>query len=102
MKVKSWGFAPKKVYDYEKDKEYPERYPMNTDSLGIEVVGKHLSGNNWEEVSKEQIDSVVCLVKGLMKKYSLSKEEDLYVHEDVPYKTEGEGKTVYDAIINHL
>ena len=65
-------------------------------------MGRHVTGSTWETIPVLQRDSIVCLVKGLLKRYNLSKTDDIYVHENISYKTAGEGKTVYDAIINLL
>lgn len=46
-----------------------------------------------------QAESVACVVKGLLKYYSL-KKSDIKNHEDLQAKAKDEGKTVYDAIIN--
>lgn len=85
----------------------------NGKSIGIEVVGMPLdkdgnttigppNGNavaSWEVVSKAQAQSVACIIKGLLNHYEL-KVENVESHEDLQAKTEGEGRTVYDAVIN--
>lgn len=87
----------------------------NRKSIGIEVVGKSLDkdgnyslgrkGENpvvaWEPLTEVQANSVACLVKALLHNYNLSKL-DLKVHEDLNPKTEGEGRTVYNAIIDKI
>ncbi|MCJ8497631.1 hypothetical protein MVI27_05090 [Chryseobacterium salipaludis] len=52
----------------------------------------------WEPVTAEQAQSVACLVTFLMGEFFLSKGDVKY-HEELCAKTEGEGKTVYDAIM---
>lgn len=62
--IRSWGWAPAKVHDHEKAKAYPERYPMNEDSAGIEVVADHDSAK-WEEPTAEQSKSIRDVVSVL-------------------------------------
>ncbi|PWN66519.1 peptidoglycan recognition protein family protein [Chryseobacterium oncorhynchi] len=81
----------------------------NSNSISIEVNGEYLdkngkraerevSGGYWEDVTKEQAQSVACLVSFLMEHYSLSINE-VQVHEELCAKTTGEGKTVYNAML---
>lgn len=100
-KIKGWGWAPTKIYNHEKKKSYPDRYPMNQDSIGIEVVGDYVN-EKWDNIPDIQVKSVVCVVNFLLNHYNLKKAEDIYEHEDVSYKTEGEGSTVHNAIKNLL
>ena len=46
--IKSWGWAPTRIYNHEKSKAYPHRFPMNEDSIGIETVAK-FDGTYWEK-----------------------------------------------------
>jgi len=55
----------------------------------------------WDNLTDKQIQSVVCLVKNLMKKYDLTKK-DVLTHEYLQSKTEGEGKAVFEAIKSQL
>lgn len=99
----------------------------NNNSIGIEVIGMNYSkdkkGNwknepskdkkitkgytdndgkhHWDQLSENQILSVICIVKILMQKYNLSKS-DILVHEEIQQKTGGEGMAVYDAIKSKL
>jgi len=81
----------------------------NNNSVSIEVNGEYRDKNGnrannqvrdgyWEPVTAEQAQSVACLVTFLMGEFSLSKGDVKY-HEELCAKTEGEGKTVYDAIM---
>lgn len=73
-------------------------YPNNQNSIGIEVVGNYnKKAKSWESVSPKQQVAVAGLVQSLMTTYSLN-IHNLWNHEDISYKTAGEGKTVYDAI----
>ena len=94
----SYGDRVEKVHNHELGKSYPDRYPYNGDSIGIEVVGAYTaSSKTWDAVPADQADSVAYLVNLLKKELSLT-NADIYVHEKISYKTEGEGQTVYDAI----
>ncbi len=79
-------------------------------SIGVEVVGMPIDTNGnptlidneivgWEPLTNEQTKSTACIVKGLLNYYDLTKD-DIKNHEDENPKTEGEGKVVYDAIID--
>ena len=35
------GWAPSGIHEHESRKTYPDRYPMNADRIGIEVVGNY-------------------------------------------------------------
>jgi N-acetyl-anhydromuramyl-L-alanine amidase AmpD len=81
----------------------------NHNSVGIEVCGYSYDANGnvnlannhsyWQDVTNEQAHSTACLVKFLLRHLSLSRD-DIKVHEELCNKTEGEGQTVYDAMIN--
>lgn len=77
-------------------------YPVNTNSIGIEVVGMYNEENKtWEDLSYDQIESTAWLVNSLRQTYNLTKE-NVYKHEQISYKTVGEGAVVYSAIQNFL
>lgn len=95
---KEIGWSPLKVHYHEIKKNYPERYPYNSDAIGIEVMGGYDKGKNkWEKLTPKQIKSVKFLVNLLKSKCNLT-ENDIYAHEDISYKTENEGGDVFDAI----
>ena len=91
--IKSLGNNVQALYDYEKTKSYPNRYPINSDSIGIEVVGKH-KNNQWEVATQAQKDSIKNLVEILKEEYSLS-DDDIYEHDKISRKTGGEGANLY-------
>ena len=51
----------------------------------------------WDALSEKQVQSIVCLIKALLKHYNL-KKADILMHEDIQIKTAGEGTAVWDAI----
>ncbi|MBI6550765.1 peptidoglycan recognition protein family protein [Xenorhabdus lircayensis] len=94
-KIKGWGWNPKKIHDHEKLKAYPDRYPMNDDSVGIEVVaGYNTSSKSWEQATAQQSESIKKLVSLLKCNYNLD-NGDIYEHDKISYKTEGEGANLY-------
>lgn len=99
----------------ELNKNYPNRYPINSDSVGIEVAGlwtktsgKETSGKykgelkgKWDDLTKKQEEAVVCLCQMLKQHYSLS-NSDIYAHDDIKPKTKGEGSDYIDEILKQL
>ncbi|MDE9591028.1 N-acetylmuramoyl-L-alanine amidase, partial [Xenorhabdus bovienii] len=62
----------KKIHDHEKLKAYPDRYPMNDDSVGIEVVaGYNKSSKSWDQATVQQSESIKKLVSLLKCNYNL-------------------------------
>lgn len=86
----------------------------NANTIGIEVVGMPLDINgkptltssevaSWEDITPGQASSVGFLVNSLIKTFKLNNNQ-IFNHEDIQPKTEGEGGTVRKAIehyINH-
>ena len=78
----------------------------NYNSIGIEVVGLYLgkdaAGNErWEPLTTDQIEATSKALAAILVEYGLE-IGDIFSHEDVSYKTQGEGQTVYNAIISSL
>ena len=111
------GKIPKQIHDNvrkeeEKNFTYPNRYPINSESIGIEVVGK---ANNlkilpidkkypqiifntatWDTSTQAQKDSIKNLVEILKAEYNLN-NDDVYEHDDISLqKTRGEAKGLYE------
>ena len=77
-------------------------YPNNSNSVGIEVVGRYNEKTKtWEPLTSEQIQSTIELVNGLMKSYGLS-QKNIYEHDVISWKTDGEGTIVWDSIKDKL
>lgn len=77
------------------NKKYPERYPINQESIGIEVVANYdPKTKQWDNATKEQRRSIQELIEVLKKTYNLTKK-DIYEHDKISYKTEGEGANLY-------
>ncbi|MCI7411908.1 MAG: N-acetylmuramoyl-L-alanine amidase [Helicobacter bilis] len=72
-----------------------DKYPINSDSIGIEVIGKYKS-NQWEVATQAQKDSIKNLVEILKAEYNLN-NDDVYEHDDISLqKTRGEAKGLYE------
>jgi len=73
-------------------KDYPDRYPYNGDSIGIEVVGKFDGDTKqFAPPTEAQLNSVHRLVASLQRKYELT-DDDVYTHGGISYKQESEGQ----------
>lgn len=46
---------------HERAKPYPQRYPINGDSIGIEIVGRSIDDKKYEAVTSEQNNSLQWL-----------------------------------------
>ncbi len=91
------------ISDYEKkSKKYPERYPINQESIGIETISKYDRTNKmWSNVSSRQKKSIYQLVEFLKKEFGL-KSSDVYEHPTISKKTEGEGAHLLDGTQGEL
>jgi hypothetical protein len=95
--IKKIGWNPAKLNTRESAKAYPDRYPMNSDSIGIEVVGGYdAKTDSYADATKDQLSAVSALVGALQTKYSLQ-NDDVYTHSEVSYKAGSEGSNLgYD------
>lgn len=92
--LRKMSFSQK--HGYEKSKPYPQRYPMNEDSVGIETVADYdPQTSTWDAATAAQAESIRALVYLLKREYGLS-ESDIYEHDRISYKTAGEGADLYD------
>ena len=97
-RIKKFGLNYKALHEYEKTKNYPNRFPHSGDSVGIEVVAKCIDENKdiWEKPTIEQSVSINKLVDIIMNIYELT-TMDIYEHDKISRKTEGEGAGLYTA-----
>jgi len=106
-RIRGFGWAPKRVHDHEKVKDYPSRYPLNEDSVGIETVSrcvKNCGPNDegtpeWETPTAEQVGSIANIIAILQEAYSLD-DSDVYEHDLISYKTAGEGAGLWSESID--
>lgn len=88
-----WGGMIKALDAHERTKTYPNRYPVNSDSVGIELVGKHIDDKTYEKVTAKQNSSLQWLVTELYKHFSVG-ASDIYRHPAVSYENPGEASSV--------
>ncbi|MET3217791.1 UNVERIFIED_ORG: N-acetyl-anhydromuramyl-L-alanine amidase AmpD [Burkholderia territorii] len=90
-----------KLSIHEHKKTWPNRYPSNNDSIGIELVGeshdKDVPGTNrkekvYEDVTEKQNSSLQWLIKELTETLYISSQE-IYRHPQLSYKTPTEAIT---------
>jgi N-acetyl-anhydromuramyl-L-alanine amidase AmpD len=96
-----WSEKFKKILQHERKKSYPDRYPMNSDSIGIELVGLYLGSKTsdkgpFEQLTDAQADSFLWLITKLLEKYQLSFADDIYAHGEVARKKINEGSGALD------
>ena len=87
----TWAMQIKHIDAIERTKTYPERYPVNSDSIGIELVGRHLDDKTYEALTLFQIESLHWLIDLLYTVFDLS-SGDVFRHSEVSYKNPGEAK----------
>lgn len=79
----------------ESARPYPDRYPTNRDSIGIEVVATYNARTKtWQEPTEAQTASIQRLVGTLQQNYGLN-DRDVYEHDRISFKTQGEGAGLY-------
>ncbi|WP_431022324.1 N-acetylmuramoyl-L-alanine amidase [Erwinia rhapontici] len=97
---KSWRNS-EKVHQIEKLKNYPDRFPSNVDSIGIEIVGRSTRVINentgkpeyiYEEVNDSQNGSLMWLIKELVATLKVSTSE-IYRHPEIGRKNFTEAST---------
>lgn len=88
----SWTNQIKALNSHERSKTYPHRYPINSDSIGIELVGKHIDKKKYETITAQQNMSLQWLTGELYNLFSLT-SGDVYKHPEVSYKNPGEVST---------
>ena len=87
--------AVRAVSRVETTRPYPERYPTNGDSLGIEIVARYVPATRtWEAPTPEQTTSIQRLLGILQRNFGLT-DHDVYQHDVISRKTPGEGADLY-------
>ncbi|WP_194145487.1 peptidoglycan recognition family protein [Helicobacter sp. MIT 05-5294] len=82
----SYGARKIKVSNYEKTKSYPNRYPINSDSIGIEVVGKYDNkAERYPNATTKQLETLEQLIIVLLELFNINKT-DIYAHAKIAYK----------------
>ncbi len=99
-----WASRAQKI---EEVKSYPDRYPMNTDSLGIEMVTKSDKNGVYPAPSQSQMQSLVWLLKEISKSIPAitlptsanDPNSDIYAHGVIGRKQASEGKSAADDFL---
>jgi N-acetylmuramoyl-L-alanine amidase len=93
------GTAVRAVSRIESTRPYPERYPTNGDSVGIEVVGRYNAATStWDPPTTEQRASIRRLVGTLQNNFGLN-DHDVYQHDVISRKTPGAGAGLYTPVV---
>lgn len=81
------------LHDLEAGKSYPDRFPLNEDSLGIEIVGNFdAKTDKYEAVNSDQNAALAWLFEVLSAKLPLG-AGDVYRHGAIGYKQQSEAAT---------
>lgn len=91
-KGESYGLRVKKLHKHELTKNYPDRYPSNKESIGVEIVGDYSTKAGYETVNALQNTALVWLVKELNELLCFD-DDDVYRHPEVSYKKSSEAST---------
>ena len=90
---------PTPLHEHEMKKKWPVRFPINEDSIGIELVGKAYpidepdpDKKTFESVTAEQNESLQWLVKELQMTLGLEMRE-VFTHPDISRKNRTEAST---------
>lgn len=101
QKNASWGTKFRMVTRHETKKNYPDRFPHNHDSLGIEIVGLiSLEKEIYEIPNVMQLKSLYWLIDELVSTYGVT-IEDLYAHGKIAHKDKkkSEGASALKAYV---
>lgn len=87
-----WSARIREIDHIERAKAYPDRFPVNSDSIGIELVGRHIDDNTYEAVTVEQNTALRWLLDQLYTHLSIG-ADDTFRHPAVSYKNPGEARS---------
>lgn len=93
LKPGTWN--PRGVHKIESRKKFPDRFPMNADAIGIEIVGDVINepkAPTFEPVTEAQNRSLQWLVAELRRLLSIPAAE-IYRHPEISYKNPHEAET---------
>ena len=90
-KGKSFGTRKDDLSAFEAKKEFPNRYPMNSDSVGIELVGETNKEGAYVTPTAAQTSALKFLVGELQAQLGLQTTE-VFRHPEVSYKQPSEAK----------
>jgi N-acetyl-anhydromuramyl-L-alanine amidase AmpD len=92
-KGESYALRIAALNTHEAAKNYPERFPTNEDSIGIEIVSAFdAKKDNYDGINKPQNNSLSWLV-GVLEDALKVGDADVYTHGTIGYKQPSEGST---------
>ncbi len=91
-KLLGWKAQIARIDSIERAKAYPDRFPVNSDSLGIELVGKSTGTSSYEALTAQQNNALQWLIDQLYMLFTLG-NADVYRHPQVSYKNPGEASS---------
>ena len=81
------------LHNHERAKSYPHRFPLNSDSLGIEIVGSYDNQKKqYQVITPVQNASLKWLINELYTHFRIT-AADVYRHPEVSYKMPTEAST---------
>ncbi|HCE8948003.1 TPA: N-acetylmuramoyl-L-alanine amidase [Morganella morganii] len=91
------AWKPYELHDIEKTKSFPDRFPGNADSIGIEIVGDSADVATekhpvYETVNNKQNEALKWLISELIDTLDISPSE-IYRHPDIGRKNLTEAST---------
>ncbi|WP_412526621.1 N-acetylmuramoyl-L-alanine amidase [Burkholderia lata] len=94
---RAYQTGPAAFHRHESRKAFPDRYPSNSDAIGIELVGMHYPDEKnaepvYESVTTEQNSSLKWLVRELSETLNVEMKE-VYRHPEVGRKNATEAST---------
>jgi len=97
----SFGRRARNLSRHEVSKKYPLRYPSNSDSIGIEVVGKFWpSEKSFEKPTQRQLESLKWLTEVIANEYLLNIRTDVYAHGAIARKEVTEGAQILQYLLS--
>lgn len=89
----SYGYRIGQLHKHEQLKSYPDRFPTNEDSLGIELVAKSTAEKGFDPATAEQNTSLAWLVETLARLLGFEREGNVFRHSEIGYKQSDEAAT---------
>lgn len=87
-----WRERIRAIDRHERAKPYPERYPINSDAIGIELMGAYRGEDRFESVTPLHAQALAWLLGDLYCVLRLG-SQDVYRHPAVFYKNPGEARS---------
>ena len=91
-KADSYAARLTEVNKHEAAKSYPDRYPTNADSIGVELVAGYSEPSGYDKATDQQNASLKWLV-GMLETLLGLTAADVYRHPDVSYKKPSEASS---------